>query len=147
MVLNFPKYNFKFKNTEHKKFIFDIVRKKFVVLTSEEWVRQHCIHFLIQEKKYPISLMSIEKEFTLNNLKKRTDIVVFNKNQTPFLLVECKAPQVKISQKTFDQIAIYNLKLRANFLYITNGIKHFYYQMDFEKQQYQFLKELPLFKI
>lgn len=147
MVLNFPKYNFKFKNTEHKKFIFDIVRKKFVVLTSEEWVRQHCIHFLIQEKKYPISLMSIEKEFTLNNLKKRTDIVVFNKNQTPFLLVECKAPQVKISQKTFDQIAIYNLKLRANFLYITNGIQHFYAQMDFEKQQYQFLKELPVFKI
>ena len=143
--LNFPSYPFKVKNRANKTLIFDIIRKKYIHLTLEEWVRQHCITFLLKEKKYPISLINVEKMFLVNDLKKKVDIVVFDKNGQPFLLVECKSPHIKITQKTFDQIAIYNLKFKAPLLYITNGIKHFYCKMDFESQKYIFLKTLPLF--
>ena len=143
--MNFPNYKFRVKGNENKRFIFDIVRKKYVRLTPEEWVRQNCIAFLIQEKKYPLALMGVEKEFYINNLKKRMDIVVFHRNQKPFLLVECKAPQIKINQKIFDQIAIYNLKFNAPLLYVTNGLQHFYAKIDSENQKYIFLKELPFF--
>ena len=110
--LNFPTYSFRLKNSENNTHIFDVVRKKFVVLQPEEWVRQHCIQYLIQEKNYPISLINVEKVILINGLKKRYDIVVFNPNGSLKLVVECKAPKIKISQTTFDQIArrqwIYN---------------------------------------
>ena len=114
-----------------------------MVLTPEEWVRQHFVQFLIQEKKYPVSLIAIEKQLTINNLKKRSDILIFNKDGKPEIIVECKAPKIKITQDTFDQIARYNLKLKANFLVVTNGLEHYYCKMDFEKESYIFLKELP----
>lgn len=141
--LNFPTYSFRFKNSENKPFIFDSTRKKFVVLQPEEWVRQHCVMFLIQEKNYPISLINVEKELKVNNLRKRYDIVVYNSDGSIHLIVECKAPKIAINQSTFDQIARYNLALKANFLMVTNGMNHYFCQMDFENERYQFLKDIP----
>ena len=141
--LNFPTYSFRFKNSENKLLIFDGIRKKFVVLQPEEWVRQHCIQYLIQHKKYPQSLINVEKELKINTLKKRYDIVVFNPDGSIHLLVECKTPTVRINQETFDQVARYNLELNATYLMVTNGINHYYCQMDFENECYQFLKDIP----
>ncbi|GGI57793.1 type I restriction enzyme HsdR N-terminal domain-containing protein [Winogradskyella haliclonae] len=141
--LNFPKFDYRFKSTENKVSIFDIIRKKFVVLQPEEWVRQHCVHYLISEKNYPKSLINVEKELTINNLKKRYDIVIFNPDGSIFLIVECKAPKIKISQNTFDQIARYNLALNATYLMVTNGINHYYCQTDLEAEHYSFLKDIP----
>jgi hypothetical protein len=144
--LNLPTYNFKFKSSENKTLIFDKLRKKYMVLTPEEWVRQHFVYFLIEEKKYPISLIAIEKQLTINNLKKRSDILVFNTDGKPEIIVECKAPSIKITQDAFDQIARYNLKLKANYLIVTNGLEHFYCKMDFKKETYVFLKMIPDYK-
>jgi len=144
--LNFPNYIFKIKSSENKRFIFDIIRKKFVILTPEEWVRQHVIHFLINEKKYPTSLIAVEKQLILNKLKKRTDIVVFNPSGLPAIIVECKAASVKISQDTFDQIARYNMSLNATILMVTNGVESYYCKISHEEHKYEFIKELPVFK-
>ncbi|RBW58280.1 restriction endonuclease subunit R [Tenacibaculum sp. E3R01] len=141
--LNLPTYPFKLKSNENKTLIFDSLRKKYMVLTPEEWVRQHFVQFLINEKKYPTTLIAIEKQLTINNLKKRTDIVIFSPNGTPNIIVECKAPKVKITQATFDQIARYNLKLNAQFLIVTNGLEHFYCMLDTENERYIFLKDIP----
>ncbi|MGV8945700.1 MAG: type I restriction enzyme HsdR N-terminal domain-containing protein [Lutibacter sp.] len=142
-ALNLPNYPFKIKSSENKYFIFDIVRKKYVVLTPEEWVRQHIIHYLIQEKNYPLSLIAVEKKVTVNKLTKRTDILVFNTKGLPHIIVECKAPSIKIAQESFDQIARYNLKLNADFLIVTNGLKHYFCKMDFINQEYVFLNTIP----
>ena len=144
-ILNFPLYEFRFKNSENKLYIFDIVRKKFVSLTPEEWVRQHTIQFLLKEKKYPQSLMNVEKQIQVNQLTKRYDIVVYRSDGSIFLAVECKAPQVKITQQIFDQIARYNMTLKAENLMITNGLHHIFYQIDYVNQKYVFLAELPDF--
>lgn len=143
--LQFPAYSFRFKSSENKISIFDPIRKKFVILTPEEWVRQHVIQFLTVEKNYPKSLINVEKVLVLNEMKKRYDLVVFNPDGSIHIIVECKAPQVEITQETFDQIARYNLSLKADYLMVTNGLQHFYCQMDYEKQDYVFLKELPLY--
>ncbi|MGY0406953.1 MAG: type I restriction enzyme HsdR N-terminal domain-containing protein [Polaribacter sp.] len=143
LKLNLPTYNLKLKSNENKVFIFDNLRKKYVVLTPEEWVRQHFVRFLVDKKKYPTSLIAIEKQLVINNRKKRTDILIFNSDGKPHIIVECKAPSIKITQHTFDQIARYNLKLQAKYLIVTNGLEHFYCQMDFEKETYIFLKEIP----
>ena len=141
--LNFPTYSFRFKNSENKVSIFDEIRKKFILLTPEEWVRQHVVQFLLQDKKYPKSYINVEKLIKINDLSKRYDGVVFQPNGDIFLLIECKAPQVPISQQTFDQIARYNLVLKAKYLMVTNGLNHYFCQMDFENEKYVFLKELP----
>ncbi len=144
--LHFPPYNFTLKNRENKPYIFDRIRKKYISLTPEEWVRQHVIMFLLETHKYPKSLINVEKEFLVNGTKKRYDLVVFYPNGDIFLLVECKAPKVAITQNTFDQIARYNLKMNATYLMVTNGLDHYYCQMDYVSQQYHFLKELPAYK-
>ena len=144
--LNFPSYSFRFKNSENKVSIFDEIRKKFIVLTPEEWVRQHVIQFLIQNMSYPKSYINVEKLIKVNGLSKRYDGIVFQPNGEIFLLIECKAPEVPISQDTFDQIARYNLELKAQYLMVTNGLNHYFCQMDFENETYIFLKELPDFK-
>lgn len=144
--LNFPKFSFRFKNSENKRLIFDEIRKKFMVFQPEEWVRQHCVQYLIQEKKYPKSLINVEKELKVNNLSKRYDIVVFNPDGTIHIIVECKAPKININQSTFDQVARYNLTLKADYLMVTNGLNHYYCQMDFENERYQFLKDIPDYK-
>ncbi|MEL1248246.1 type I restriction enzyme HsdR N-terminal domain-containing protein [Flavobacterium helocola] len=141
--LNFPVYSFRFKNSENKVSIFDEIRKKFILLTPEEWVRQHVVQFLLQDKNYPKSYINVEKLIKINDLSKRYDGVVFQPNGEIFLLIECKAPEVPISQQTFDQIARYNLVLKAKYLMVTNGLNHYFCQMDFENEKYVFLKELP----
>lgn len=141
--LNLPSYPFRIKSSENKTHIFDIIRKKYVVLTPEEWVRQHILHYLISEKKYPISLIAVEKQLKINSLVKRTDIVVFNRDGKPEIIVECKAPNIPLSQDAFDQIARYNLTLDANYLMVTNGLAHYYCQIDFSNETYLFLQELP----
>jgi hypothetical protein len=141
--LNFPDYSFRFKNSENKVSIFDVIRKKFIILTPEEWVRQHTIQFLLHVKNYPLSLLNVEKLIKVNDLKKRYDIVVFKPTGEIQLLIECKAPEVPITQTVFDQIARYNIILKAEYLMVTNGLNHYFCQMDFEKECYHFLEELP----
>ena len=141
--LNFPSYTFRFKNSENKVSIFDEIRKKFIVLTPEEWVRQHVVQFLLEEKKYPKSLINVEKVLMVNGLRKRYDVVVFNSDGSIFVLIECKAPAIKIAQATFDQIARYNMTLKSQFLMVTNGLNHYFCQMDFENEKYAFLENLP----
>lgn len=141
--LNFPQYSFRFKNNQNKIAVFDDLRKKFVILTPEEWVRQHCVKFLQNEKNYPLSLINVEKQLKIASLTKRYDIVVFEPDGNIQMIVECKAPQIKISQDTFDQIARYNLTLKANFLMVTNGIDHYYCKMDYENETYIFLQDIP----
>jgi len=145
-VLNLPTYNFKLKSNEKQTLIFDILRKKYFVLTPEEWVRQHIVQYLLHEKKYPSTLIALEKQLLVNNQKKRTDILVFNALGLPHLIVECKAPHIPITQETFDQIARYNLKLNASYLMVSNGLTHYFCKMDFEKESYVFLAELPAYK-
>lgn len=144
--LNLPFFQFKIKNKENKTLIFDSLRKKYLVLTPEEWVRQHFVKYLIDHKKYPTTLIALEKQLVINNRKKRTDILIFDANGKHDIIVECKAPSIKITQDTFDQIARYNLKLRANYLIVTNGLEHFYCKMDFDNETYIFLKDIPNYK-
>jgi hypothetical protein len=139
--LNFPAYDFRTRQGE----IFDPVRRKFVALTPEEWVRQHVIRFLHEEKGYPLSLMKVEVQLIINSLKKRVDVLVHGNNGTPLIIVECKAPEVKIDQKTFDQAARYNLKTDVDFLFVTNGLTHFFCKSDKNTQSYLFLKDFPSF--
>ena len=145
--LSFPAYTFRLKNSENKPYIFDTIRKKFLVLTPEEWVRQHVIFFLLKEKGFPQSLINVEKEIIVSNTRKRYDIVVFYPDGSILLIVECKAPSVNITQQTFDQIARYNIALDASYLMVTNGLNHYYCQMDYEQKMYHFLRDIPEYKI
>ncbi|MEW7278905.1 type I restriction enzyme HsdR N-terminal domain-containing protein [Aquimarina sp. 2201CG1-2-11] len=144
--LNFPEYRFRFKSSENKVSIFDRIRKKFFILTPEEWVRQHTLQYLIEEKKYPESLINVEKLVKVNDLNKRYDIIIYNPDGSIHLIVECKSANVKITQETFDQIARYNLALDADYLMITNGINHYYCQMNYTDNCYVFLKDIPNYK-
>lgn len=141
--LNFPAYQFRIKSSENKTSIFDQIRKKFIVLTPEEWVRQHTINFLIKEKKYPKSLINVEKKIDINGLTKRYDIIIFKPDGSIQIIVECKSATTPITQQTFDQIARYNLALKGDYLMVTNGLQHYYCQLDYEQQQYIFLKDVP----
>ncbi|ANH61347.1 type I restriction enzyme HsdR N-terminal domain-containing protein [Dokdonia donghaensis] len=144
--LSFPAYSFRLKNSENKTFIFDIIRKKFLVLTPEEWVRQHVLKWLLEDKGYPESLINVEKEIRVGNTRKRYDIVVFKPDGSLYIIVECKAPKVQITQATFDQIARYNLELQADLLMVTNGLSHYYCKVDSVAERYDFLRELPDYK-
>lgn len=141
--LNFKTYAFRFRNTGDTVSVFDEIRRKFIVLTPEEWVRQHVVHFLLHEMKYPKSLINVEKLLTINGLPKRYDVVVFNNDGSINILVECKAPQIKISQSVFDQIARYNMTMQSQFLMVTNGHNHYFCRMDYENEKYLFLENLP----
>ena len=144
--LNFPVYDFRYTERENKKYIFDIIRKKYVLLTPEEWVRQNFIRYLLEEKGYIQSLVRVEMFFKLNRLSKRADIALFDRNGKPKILVECKSPKVAISQVVFEQVARYNLSFKVDFLVVTNGMQHFCCKMDYEKKSYTFLKEIPDFE-
>src|SRR6185436_19896122 len=119
------------------------VRKRFVALTPEEWVRQHLLHFLMNERKYPQSLISVEKKLLVNKLEKRTDVVLYSNSLKPLLIAECKAPSVKLNQLTFDQAARYNMTLGVSFLLITNGLETFVCRIDHSNKSYLFLNEIP----
>ena len=142
-ALNLPHYPFKITLKGEQHFIFDEIRKKHLVLTPEEWVRQHFIHYLIREKKFPRSLIQIEGGLNLNQLQKRTDIVIFNTTGERIMVIECKAPLVKISQGVFDQAARYNSVHKAKWLVVTNGLKHCYAQIDHKAEKFMFFEELP----
>jgi hypothetical protein len=144
--LNLPTFEFKIKQQEHKKQIFDSIRKKYVALTPEEWVRQHFIHFLVFHKNYPASRIAIEASLKLNQLQKRADILIYDKSAKPHLMVECKAPDVKITQDTFDQIARYNMVFNVNYLVVTNGIQHFCCEINYTNRSFTYLKDIPSFE-
>lgn len=141
--LDLPPFDAKIFKKGNVYYIFDIIRKKQVVLTPEEWVRQHWVHYLSKFKGYPNTLMQIEGGMTLNNLTKRTDLIVFNNLGEKILLAEFKAPHVNITQKVFEQIANYNSKHKVSLLVVSNGLKHIYSNVDFAKSSFVFLQELP----
>jgi len=142
-TLNLPTYQFTIKEENKKTKIFDAIRKKFLVLTPEEWVRQHIVRFLVEEKGFPSSLIAIEMGLKLNGLQKRADILVYSKSGQPILMVECKAPHIKIDQKVFDQIGRYNIIFKLPYLLVTNGMEHFCAQIDFISKDFSFLKDIP----
>ena len=141
--LNLPIAALKTKLVEGTTQVFDQVRKKYLVLTPEEWVRQHFIHYLNQEKNYPLGLMEVEQMVKYNGMQTRADIVLYTTDGKPNMIVECKAPNVKITQDAFNQIAKYNFKLKVRYLVLTNGIQHFCCQMDYETNGIKFLEEIP----
>jgi type I site-specific restriction-modification system R (restriction) subunit len=145
-VLNLPVYTFRIKEKEGRRLIFDALRRKWVALTPEEWVRQNFIRYLIDEKHYPASLISVEHTIRMNQLNLRCDAVIFSKNGEPLVIVECKAPEVKISRQAFDQIVGYNFDLRVNYLMVTNGINHYFCKIDRKSMTYSFLAEITDFK-
>ncbi len=143
--LNLPFYPFKITQKEGLHFIFDETRKKHLVLTPEEWVRQHFIKYLIKEKEFPASLMQIEGGLSLNQTKKRTDVLVYNNLGEKLMIIECKAPKVKITQATFDQAARYNAVHKVKWLVVTNGLNHYYAEINHQTQSFSFVEELPSF--
>lgn len=146
MKLNLPAYDVKVKeNPRQGKMIFDPFRKKYVRLTPEEWVRQHFLHFLCDAKQVPASLVAVEKSLNINGRPRRFDAVVFQNTGAPLLLMEFKAPEVKLSQAVFDQVAAYNLALRADYLIVSNGLTHYCCKMDYAAGRYHFLKNIPDF--
>lgn len=144
--LNLPVYQFRLKKEAGLVFIFDEIRKKYVVLTPEEWVRQNFIRFLIEDKKYPASLISVEVGLKYNQLRKRADVLIYNRQGQPYLMIECKAPGIKVSQETFHQIAAYNMSFKVNYLVVTNGMDHFCCRMDYAAETYEFLQMIPDFE-
>ncbi len=143
--LNLAEYELITKKTEKGLAVFDIIRKKYILLSPEEHVRQQFIHFLIKEKKYPKGLLAVERKLKFYELTKRTDIVLYNRQGNVVVIVECKAPNVKISQETFDQIARYNMNFKAKYLIVTNGLKHYCCKPNYTDNTYEFLKDIPTF--
>jgi len=140
--LNFPSFEFNLKNRDNKSYIFDIIRKKFILLTPEEWVRQHVVSYLINHGVSK-NHIGVEKKIIVNKLTKRFDVVVFRRDGSVKLLVECKAPNIKISKKVFDQTSIYNKNLNSEFMMITNGLVHYFFKIDNSTKTYNFIKEFP----
>jgi hypothetical protein len=144
--LNLPPHPFKITLKDAQYFIFDDIRKKHLVLTPEEWVRQHFIQYLINDRKFPKALIQVEGGLSLNQLQKRTDIVIFNHAGERIMVIECKAPEIKISQAVFDQAARYNSVHKTQWLVVTNGLKHCYARIDHGNSSFRFCEELPEFK-
>jgi hypothetical protein len=141
--LNFPVYEFRILEKDGKLTIFDPVRKKNVALTPEEWVRQHVIQYLVQEKQVPLSLIRAETEIRLFNTRKRFDLAVFDRNGNALLVVECKAPIVVVTQDVLDQAVRYNMTMKVGFLMITNGLQHIYCRIDKKTGAINMIKDLP----
>ena len=143
-LFNFPDpASFRIRNEEAGAEIFDSIRKKFVRLTPEEWVRQHLLKYLVTEKKFPASLIAVEKELTVAGIRKRTDVVVYSTLAEPLLIAECKSPDVLLNQSTFDQAARYNLSLMVSYFLLTNGLTHFCCRLNSSEKKYEFLQEIP----
>ena len=140
------KSKLKLKKTEEKTYVFDFIRGKWLVLLPEELVRQLLILYLIEEKSYSKNSIAIERGIKVNNLSKRCDILLFDKNTQPLMLVECKAPKVKITQDVFRQIAIYNMSFEVDYLLVTNGIQTYCCKMDYIKKSWEFLNDIPVAK-
>lgn len=143
LSLNLPTFDTKINIRNGKNVIFDIIRKRYVVLTPEEWVRQHFINFLITHKGYPVSLMANEVMVKLNNTTKRCDTVLYRRDLSARMIIEYKAPHIEINQAVFDQITRYNIVLKVDYLIVSNGMQHYCCLMDYDNQTYQFLKDIP----
>ena len=141
--LYLPKYGIKIANENGHLTIFDVLRRKYVALTPEEWVRQHFVHYLIGHKGYPQTLMANEIQLAIGNKKLRCDSVLYDRSLKPRMIIEYKAPTVNITQKVFDQITVYNMLLHVDYLVVSNGIKHYCCQMDYDNQKYLFLEDIP----
>lgn len=141
--LNLPSFEYQLQQHAGKSVIFDPIRKKYVVLTPEEWVRQHFVNYLIHHLRYPRSLIRIEGGLRYNQTARRTDVVVYQRSGTPFMVVECKAPSVPLAPNVFEQAAVYNQSLRATYLTVTNGREHYCCRMDYRAGTYTFLDGLP----
>ncbi len=141
-ALNLPQFEYQIKHISDIPHIWDIIRKKYVQVTPEEWVRQHFIHYLINENAYPKGLISCEKGLEVNTLKKRSDILVYNRAMKPFLLIECKSADIKIDQKVFQQAAMYNKKIGAPNVCVTNGLKTFCFSIS-EENKIEILNQIP----
>jgi hypothetical protein len=141
--LNLPTYLFRIKEDRGKKYIFDEIRRRFVLLTPEEWVRQHLVNYLVSVKNFPLQLISVEKGFNQNKRKQRFDLLVFDRKGEPIMIIECKAPGVEINQNVFDQAGRYNNKYNATYMLITNGLKHYCCHINKSNRQYSFLHEIP----
>jgi len=143
MQLNLPSYAFRTFQKEGKSLIFDALRHRWVKLTPEEWVRQNFVRYLVEEKHFPASLISVERSLRFNRQDFRADAVVFSTAGRPLLVIECKAPEVAVSQKVFDQIVRYNVEFQVDFLIVTNGLSHYCCKLDKQNQSYDFLREIP----
>lgn len=144
--LELPPYPFKIVDDNGRLTLFDEIRKKHILITPEEWVRQHFVQYLINQKGYPKSLIKLEGGLRLHGNPRRTDIVIFNSSGQKILLIECKAPSVAIDQKVFDQVARYNMVHKVALLAVSNGLKHFYCRINFANESYQFIEDLPDYK-
>jgi hypothetical protein len=145
-MLNLPQFDLTTRMSGNGKGeVFDPIRKKYVALTPEENVRQLFLMMLTKNKSYPASLIAVEKSLVVNNMQKRFDAVAFNSQGKPLILMEFKSPKVKLSQAVFEQISVYNIKLKVNYLIISNGINHYCYKVDFEKGEAKFLQDIPCF--
>ncbi|MBK9391059.1 MAG: type I restriction enzyme HsdR N-terminal domain-containing protein [Bacteroidetes bacterium] len=144
--LNLPQYSFKITGSEGNEMILDQIRRKFVRLTPEEWVRQNFVQYLINEGKYPPGLIAIEIMFSLNKLKRRVDILIHDRQGRPVMIVECKEPEVKIDEKVFDQIVAYNMALKVPYIVVTNGIDHYACRIDHAENKWEFLMVIPLYE-
>ncbi len=144
--LNLPSCELKLKDEEGNRFVFDIVRKKYVVLTPEEWVRQHFIHLMINHLAYPKSLLKVESGLSYFKSAKRSDITLRQTDGNLFLMIECKAPDVKLNQKALNQVSVYNKELQAKYVALTNGLKHFIWAYDDQQEKYSQLQNFPKFE-
>ena len=140
-ILNLPPFAYNFKTLDGKAGLYDVFRKKFVLLTPEEWVRQHLLHYLVNEKGFPPHLISVEKELLVEGQKRRYDAVVYDAHFQPMLLIECKAPQVAITQAVFDQAARYNRTLDIPYILVSNGLQHLMAKVDHQAGRYLFAPE------
>lgn len=143
LQLNLPSAALKITRKENRDYIFDTLRKKYVALTPEEWVRQNFVHFLIRYKNYPVGLLANEVQISLNSTRKRCDTVLYNRNLTARMIIEYKAPSVNITQEVFDQITRYNIVLKVDYLIVTNGINHYCCKVDYRNNSYSFLRDIP----
>jgi hypothetical protein len=141
--LNLPAFDHQLKQADGKRWIFDILRRKYLVLTPEEWVRQHFVHYIINELQYPKALIKVEGGLSYNKLSKRSDIVVFNRDGKPWMVIECKAPDIPINDSTVQQASVYNATLRASFLVVTNGMRHFLFRTDWDSNTTRVLDAMP----
>lgn len=144
--LNLPLFEVNIRTIDNKTEIFDEFRKKFLVLSPEEWVRQHFAHFMVNHKDYPKGLIALEYSLKLQSRSKRVDILAFSPQGNPLVVVECKSTDVKISQQVFDQIARYNMALRVEYLVVTNGIEHYACKINYNSMTYKYIEEIPSYK-
>ena len=142
-TLNLPSFEAKIRKNGSTPEIFDPLRRKYVALTPEEWVRQHFVHYLISEKGYPASLIANEAGIKLNSLSRRCDTVIYNQRLEPVMIVEYKEPRVPVTREVFDQVVRYNSVLKVPYIVVSNGLKHYCCRMDYEKQDYEYLLEIP----